>query len=396
MEQEKSHRIGLSVAVVIGLNAMIGAGIVAIPSFLSQEAGPAGILAFAFSILVVLCMSLSLAKLAELYPGEGWSYYYPSLLGGHNLGMLSAWCYLIAAAIAMGFLVQQAGVWLNEVMPIASPLTLGLIILSGLTALVLAGAQVSAWGQYAIAAVVVFALVFTSLLCLGHASLANFVPFAPKGINSIFAAAPKAMFTLLGFESIASLYSIVRDPGKNVPRASVLSVLLVGSLYLIFAASILSVVSGSEFEGAGHMTLAALLVKLFPEYAFISTILYMGGLFAIIGTLHSMIWSVGVLLLDVLKRMQSPFVRSLVRQSILQERTAVILASLVIALSACVFVSETILNLTVCLVAVAYILSMSLLFKSEAIKNVKTLLLGVCAVAGGVTLIVYSLLPFFA
>ena len=54
-------------------------------------------------------MSLSCARLAEIHPGDSWSFRSRKIWGGHLAGMWAASCYLIGVTIAMGFIVQQAG-----------------------------------------------------------------------------------------------------------------------------------------------------------------------------------------------------------------------------------------------------------------------------------------------
>ncbi|MBI2602342.1 MAG: amino acid permease [Deltaproteobacteria bacterium] len=392
--KDTAEKIGLSVAVVIGINAMIGAGIVAIPAFLSRQVGPAGVFSFAFSIFVVLCMSLSLAKLADRFPGDGWSYRYPQIWGGHKWGLFSASSYLIGVMIAMGFLVQQAGVWAQNFFPNMSAITIGGGVLIILTGLVLAGAEASSWSQYVIAAIVVSALLVTVGICASQFDAANLTPFLPGGIRSVFAAAPKAMFTLLGFESIASLYSIVRKPEKNIPIAGVLAVVFVGSLYLLFSGSILSAIPGENFVNGSDETLTTVINRVFPQFEFLSFLLLLGGLFAIIGTLHSMIWSCAVLLTDVLKKVQTPTVVNLLETGKWNATVSVLVTATVMLLSALFLHSELILDLSVCLIAITYISAMSLLFFYREFwasgRNILTLL----AMLGGVTLIYFSLQPW--
>ena len=49
-------KIGLGVALITGINAMVGAGVVSIPGFLAKQVGPAGLLSYVLSIVVVLSM----------------------------------------------------------------------------------------------------------------------------------------------------------------------------------------------------------------------------------------------------------------------------------------------------------------------------------------------------
>src|SRR5437870_2808444 len=132
MSQQK---IGVATATIIGMNAMIGAGIFGIPIALSIKAGPIGIVTTLLVALSVLFIALSLARVAELFPVEGSFYTYAKQWGGHVMGLISAGAYLIGLTIAMGLLTQKAGVYLQHYFPSVTAYTLGLCTLIMLTAL---------------------------------------------------------------------------------------------------------------------------------------------------------------------------------------------------------------------------------------------------------------------
>ena len=81
-------KIGLWTAVIVGANAMIGAGIFTIPIALQAQTGPIGLLTFAFVIVAVLCLALSFSRVAALYPSEGSFYIYAKQWGGHTVGLM--------------------------------------------------------------------------------------------------------------------------------------------------------------------------------------------------------------------------------------------------------------------------------------------------------------------
>ena len=257
----KLKKISLPLAIVIQMNAMIGAGIIAIPAYLAHEVGPAGLISYLIGIITVLCMSISLGRLSIQFPGEGWSYLYPAQWGGHLLGMFSSICYVLGVLVAMGFVAKQGGVWLYEIFPVFSPMTQSILMVSFLTITVLCDARVSSIGQFTISAIVILSLMIISIICLLHFDRSLLTPFIPRGPSSILLVAPKILFGFLGFECVSSLYGITKNPQRNVMRAGIYGILIVGVIYLIFSGSILTSVAQIHLV-AKDVSLASVLILL--------------------------------------------------------------------------------------------------------------------------------------
>ncbi|MBU1007986.1 APC family permease [Candidatus Dependentiae bacterium] len=358
----KSGKIGMLAASVIGINAMVGIGVITIPSMLSLKVGPAGIISYALSVLIVVALGIALGRVALRYPGEGWTYLYPSRWAGHAVGMFSAVSYLVGVLVAMGFLIQQAGIWANQFIPSFQPTTLGLTIILILMVLVMAGAEASSIGQYIIAGCVTIPLIATALVCWSHFNPGLLSPFVPHGTISIFSAAPKALFALLGFECIVSLYSVVDNPSKNVPRAFMISILFVGGLYLFFTAGLLSSIHPSYFSAGLDATLATVLHNAFPAQKILSTAVLVGAMFGIIGTLHSMLWSASALFTDTLKRARSPFVTGILDRGIWDSKVSTAVSTAVMIFSSFVFHAEVLIDLTDLLLIFPSVLAIMALF----------------------------------
>src|SRR3990167_9031602 len=101
MSTENSHKIGLGTATIIGMNAMIGAGIFGISSLLASKVGAAGILTFLFAFFAVWFIAQSVARAAYLWPQEGSFYIYTSQWAGHTIGLIAASSYFIGFLFAM-------------------------------------------------------------------------------------------------------------------------------------------------------------------------------------------------------------------------------------------------------------------------------------------------------
>lgn len=103
-----ARNLGLFDATMIGIGAMIGAGIFVLTGIASGEAGPAALLAFALNGLVTLLTALAYAELASVYPKSGGGYSYISKAFPCPAGFVSGWmlwfCYIVACSFyALGF-----------------------------------------------------------------------------------------------------------------------------------------------------------------------------------------------------------------------------------------------------------------------------------------------------
>lgn len=315
-------KIGLATATIIGMNAMIGAGIFGVPSALASSVGPAGILTYAFVIVAVWFMALSLARLAQLYPEEGSFYTYTKQWGGHKLGLIATGAYLIGLMIAMGLLAKFAGFYLHEAFPQVDQTMWGIITLGALVILNMIGVKMSELGQNILIVCTVTPLIVSTIMCLSKASLANLHPFMPYGFTNLLQATKAVIFGFFGFECAASLFSIVENPEKNVPKALTYAIIFVSALYLLFVSSLILCVPLSYFTGP-TTSITSVLAKIFPENLWIINVIHFSILSAIIGTIHSMIWSSSALLVSYVSQFQIPSVQKMIKSGSFNQPKAV-------------------------------------------------------------------------
>lgn len=327
-----ANKIGVATATIIGMNAMIGAGIFTAPAVMAANVGPAGILAFIMVVASIWFMAGSIARLAYLFPEEGSFYTYAKQWSGHIGGMIAVSAYFIGLLIALGLLCRMSGMYLQSFFPNTAPNTLGLIALGILVALNIFGIKMSEIGQHILIACTVFPLLITTVMCLSKASLSNLIPFAPYGFTNAIKATRVVIFSFFGFECATSLFSIVKDPAKNVPKALTYSIIIVGIIYTAFISSIIVSTPLSAF--ADHnVRISTILLQLFPNYTWIAKFIDFSILAAILGTVHSMIWASSSLLGIIIGRMQNACAISLVSSGRINKTTNVLFVGGAILLS---------------------------------------------------------------
>lgn len=317
------NKIGLLTAIIIGMNAMIGAGIFTAPAAIAAHAGPAGILACIFVVISVWFMANAIARLAYLFPQEGSFYTYTKQWGGHLGGMIAVSSYFIGLIIAMGLLCHMAGFYLQPFFPAYSANALGLVTLGLFVALNLYGVTCSELGQQILICCTVFPLIATTLACLSKADWHNLVPFAPHGFGNIIKASRIIIFSFFGFECASSLFNVVKDPIKNVPRALTYSILIVGSIYTLFIGSIILATPASFFTSQ-NIRASEILMYLFPGNVWILRLVDVAILSAILGTIHSMIWACSNLLTSIIHRVKNQRIVAFVQAGKLKDYHAVL------------------------------------------------------------------------
>ncbi len=326
MSTSQSTKIGLTTATIIGMNAMIGSGIFTAPAAIGSYVGPAGIVAYIFVVLSVWCMALSLARLAALFPQDGSFYTYAKQWGGHKIGLLASGLYIFGLTIAMGLLCQVSGMYLASLFPSISPTILGLIVLGALVTLNLFGVALSELGQQILIVTTIFPLLAIIGICLSNGHISNLFPFAPFGFGNILKATRIVIFGFFGYECAASLFNVVENPHKNVPKALTYSIAIVGVLYTAFITSIILATPLELFQNP-CIPLSDILGVVFPQYEWLLIIIHLAILSAMIGTIHSMIWSSSALLVSLARTTNPLLARALSPHDAAAHRAAVLVIS---------------------------------------------------------------------
>lgn len=373
-----NNKIGLTTATIIGMNAMIGAGIFGIPVALAANVGPAGIFTTIFVAIAVWFMAISLARVSALFPEEGSFYVYSKQWGGHNIGIIASTCYLIGLLIAMGLLSQMAGYNLQHYFPNTNVTTLGLITLVILVVLNMFGMVLSELGQRILICSTVFPLLASILICFSKANFNNLFPFAPYGWLNVLKASKTVIFSFFGFECATSLFTILKDPKKNMPKALAYSITIVSVLYILFTSAIILSIPLETFTSA-TMPISSALKIAFPNLVWPIEAIHLSVLSAIVGTIHSMIWASSSLLISLTKELKNKYAQKLISNKILTPRLSVLLVGFAIYTS---FSTLKNIDLFFSLTAIFLILAniaaiITLLFipqEWESGQNIKTLI----------------------
>ena len=238
------------------LGTIVGVGIFNLPTALAGY-GPISIVSMALTTVGALALGMLFAALARRMPAEGGPYAYARLAFGNRHGFVSAWSYWITgwagnAAIAVG------GVLYVEVFVNTGHEKLWSILL------VLAGLWVAAFinlsgvknmGAFQISTTVLkfSALAFVSVVGLFYIDSGNYAPWNVSGesaIDAIGGGMAIALFSYLGIETASVAAAKVRDPDRNVPRATMLGTLASAVVYMLSLIAVFGILPTGELADA--------------------------------------------------------------------------------------------------------------------------------------------------
>lgn len=233
--EQASHQLRrvltLREAVALGIGGTIGGGIFVLIGAAAERAGPGALLAFGFAFGASLLIALPYAELASRYPLAGGGYAFARTLLGPHWGFLMGWGYWGAYLFISGYVTLGFGGYLHALTSI-SPIS-GALALIGLCTLVnLVGVRLSGLVQSLVIGIAVMALLGFSALGLPHVRMAQFTPFLPFGLGGVAAAALLTFLAFGGFDMVAAAGEEVTSPERNLPRAILLTLLIVLGLYL--------------------------------------------------------------------------------------------------------------------------------------------------------------------
>jgi basic amino acid/polyamine antiporter, APA family len=251
--------LGLPQAIALIVGSIIGVGVFNLPGSLSAY-GPITLVSMVLVTIGALTLALLFAALSRRLPADGGPYAYSRAAFGNGIGFLNAWSYWITAwagnaAIVTGwvlyveFLLTQGGA--NE--PLAKWLLI-VIALIGLwmPALInLNGVSNVASVQVVTTVLKFIALALVSVVGLFFIDTANYHPWNVSGgsnISAIGTGLSLGLFSYLGVETAAVAAGKVRDPDRNVPRASIFGTLACAAVYLVSLFVVFGVVSSSQLQ----------------------------------------------------------------------------------------------------------------------------------------------------
>lgn len=248
------HVTMLSIAGIIGAGLFVGSG------HAIAAAGPAVLLAYLFSGLLVVLVMRMLGEMAVANPDTGsFSTYADQAIGrwaGFTIGWLYWWFWVLVIpieALAAGHVLNQ---WFPQID--AWLFALGSIIVLVVTNLF----SVAKYGEFEFWFAMAKVLAIIGFIGVGFAVLLGWIPdrqvsglsglmaahggFAPNGLSAVVGAFITVMFSFIGTEAVTIAAAESDNPSQNIAKATRSVIWRIGVFYLLSIFVVISVVPWND------------------------------------------------------------------------------------------------------------------------------------------------------
>jgi len=228
---------------------MIGSGVFLLPASLAGFGGVA-LAGWIVSALGATVLALVFARLSSIDPSAGGPYAYTRHAFGDLAGFLVGWGYWISIWTADAALAVAFVGYLDPFIPSIVRQPVLAAMLATLTVWVLT--VVNIWGVRTAGRVQVVTTLL-KVLPLVAIAICGVIFFdsrhfaitdsSPQVVSQkLIATTTLTMFALIGLEAATIPAKVVRDPGRTIPRATVIGTLLAAGIYILSTVGVMSLV----------------------------------------------------------------------------------------------------------------------------------------------------------
>ena len=291
LDRRALHLPGITVQGITYIAPAIGAVLV-LPIVVS-EAGVGAPLIFVICLAIIAMLAISITQLARVFPSAGGYYTFVSRAISHRLGWVVAWLQFPASLLApaatfvfLGYLINSS---VKAQFSVNFPWEISFFF--GLAVMGFAlyrGVKLSIRVQVGLLSfemLTLLALAISGLVSPGHGGL-NVKPFdslhATAG-GSIFLALVFTLLAYQGFEGLTPLAEETPNPRKTLPRALILTVLIVGAFFVFVSWGILvgwGTSNIAAFNSATSNPVILLSQRLWGGGQFLITIVFLNSVVA--------------------------------------------------------------------------------------------------------------------
>jgi APA family basic amino acid/polyamine antiporter len=249
--------LGFWAAVSIVMGNMIGSGVFLLPASLAAYRG-LSLAGWLVSAGGAVMLALVFARLARGFPEAGGPYAYTREAFGDLPGFLIGWGYFFSTISTLPALAVALVGYLDPFVPglVRSPASAAMLAIA--TIWVLVGVNVAGVRAAGNVQVVTTAIKIIPLVLVGFGGLFFVTPEVfslpsttetPMG-QQLMATITLTLWAFLGLECATIPAASVRDPGRTIPRATVVGTVLAAVIYIVSTIGVMSLVGPDQLAAS--------------------------------------------------------------------------------------------------------------------------------------------------
>ena len=247
------RKVGLGVATALVIGNMIGSGVFLLPASLASFGG-ISIVGWLFTAVGAFLLALVFARLGRAYPQTGGPYAYSRRAFGDFVGFQTAWGYWIAAWIGNAAIAVAGVSYLGYFWDTAGGSSTGDHVVQAL----LAGAAIwlltyvnirgvrSGGAVQAVTTVLklvpLVALAFVGIFWMDSANFGGFNTSGDSFMGAVTGVAALTLWAFIGLESATIPAESVREPSRNVPRATLIGTVVTALVYVLGTTAVMGII----------------------------------------------------------------------------------------------------------------------------------------------------------
>ena len=236
-------KISLLSAILININIVVGAGFFLSAPGLIKASGLLAPFTWILVGLLILPLTLLLAKFSKSYPEAGGIFVYSDKTLGSFWGFVSGWTYFIGTAACNAAMLLNFGKQLQIFgfsIPILNGLALNLVltfIFMGLSFFNIKLLEKFQVGITILKTIPIFLVIVAAFFLFSKTNIST----APINFSGMLQGIPFALFSYIGIEACTSITHTIKDGHKNAARAMIFSLLLIITIYTVVQFLLLSI-----------------------------------------------------------------------------------------------------------------------------------------------------------
>lgn len=253
--------LGLFRATGIYVGAILGSGVLVLPAIAAQVAGPASLLAWALLLVFCTPVAFSFAEMSRQQPDAGGIATFVTRAFGRRASVVAGYLFYFAIPFGAPATAVIGGEYIAHAMGggrESALIAAGLILAAGFASNAV-GIHISSKLQLLLMVLLVALLAVAVAVSAPFARAENFAPFAPNGYWAVGGAASLLFFCFAGWEAVTHLAGEFRHPERDLKRATWLTLVVVGVVYIGLVAACVAVL-GPRLAGSS-VPVAELLAK---------------------------------------------------------------------------------------------------------------------------------------